>query len=126
MRCWRGGNSGSLDNGGSGVIQRTQQSGYVAQWAGLGAPLRQRSRRFALEVPDVHVTACTHHLAVMKVAMYAAQQFTLARTGKGLKRGRQIRAAPQQPSRPQPILRPIPLHLGDHVERGFDLFASPI
>ena len=63
-----------LDQGGAGIIDGTEQAGDVPQWAGFGAALGDRGRRFALEIDDVSVAAGDQHLAEMEIAVNARHQ----------------------------------------------------
>jgi hypothetical protein len=67
LRCARDATQGCLRR----VAERTQHAGHVAQRQLLGAPLVERSTRFALEVDDHEVVARHQHLPQVVVAVHA-------------------------------------------------------
>ena len=72
----------SVYHGGGRVIDGTKQPGDVTERTDLGSAVRDRCRRFALEVDDVSVAAGDQDLAEMKVAVNARLQRSRARLGQ--------------------------------------------
>ena len=100
---------GARGGDGDRIVERAQQPGHVAQRAGLGAPLRQRPGRLALEVDDVGVARRHQHLAEMEIAMDARLQRARGGRRQPVDRGEQCRAPIRQDGRRRRSLRVGPL-----------------
>src|SRR5262249_26263113 len=64
------------------IVDRTKQTGDIAQWTSFGTSLRDRGVWFAFEIDDVGIAARDQDLAEMKISMDACHQGSYAGFGE--------------------------------------------